>query len=318
MVFWAGKQDMLRQGFIQHIWSLIYPWLVYEGVSILVTLIYLMFLLMRDPSFLASMKDMNAYVSKINQLVLTEYIWIAFFTCLLTIPLMLLFAYLDRQKEKRLGMRFECFEKAKPPVFVLCFICGIAVCVVFNHILMFSGLYELLSKNFEPVADLLYTGNFLLELLTVGVLTPIVEELIFRGLIYRRLRWSLDARWAAVLSAMLFAVFHGNLLQGIYAFGIGLLMAFVYERYHHILAPVLIHVGANLISVLLSEAEPLQFIYETDVAFWAVTVIMMGVFVLSFYWILVSRAPAKIEAKPAGTVMNTSIAEEEEDGERTV
>ena len=299
MVFWTGKQEQYRTSPLQLMWGLMYPWLVYEGVSILVTAAYMVFRMMMDPSLLASMKDTDRYVRTMNALIEENYILIAFFTCLITIPLMLLFMHLDRKKEERLTMTRERWELPPVQAFALCLICGAAVCVVFNHLLIYSGLYDLLSSSFEPVADLLYGGSFLLEIIAVGILTPVVEELIFRGLIYRRLRWMLDAKWAAVVSALIFAVFHGNLLQGIYAFAIGLLLAFVFERYHHVLAPILIHVGANVISVLLSENEALQVIYESNTAFIVATLVMMAVFVVSFYLILTKVTPARLDEPPA-------------------
>lgn len=297
MIFWTGRQTYTAQGYLQRLWGLIYPWLVYEGISILAALIYMTFYIMTNPG-LITQNDYDSYLRTLNDAVQKDYLVIAFVTCLLTIPLMFLFMHLDRKKEQRLCMSFECWTKVRPYAFVLAFFCGASVSVVFNHLLIYSGLYDLLSSGFEPVADLLYGGSFLMELLTVGVLTPLVEELIFRGLIFRRLRWYLDAKWAAVLSAVIFAVFHGNLLQGIYAFAIGLLMAFAYERFHQLLAPVTIHVGANLISVLLSETPGLQFIYESDAAFITATMIMMVVFVLSFYLILTKVTPEKIEKLP--------------------
>ncbi len=299
MILWAGRQDNLQRSYFQRLWELIYPWLVYEGVSFFVMMIYLMVKLMTDPGLMQDMNNVTAYMNRMNALIQSDYIVIALFTCLIAIPLMLLFMRLDRKKERKFQMRFERWESTGPASFVCCLILGAAVCVVFNHVLMYSGLYDLLSKNFEPVAEMLYTGNFWLELAVVGVLTPIVEELIFRGLIYRRLRWSLDAKWAMVISALIFAVFHGNLLQGIYAFGIGLLMAYIYERYHHILAPILIHVGANMISVLLSDSGLLDFVYESDETFIIATLIMMVVFVISFYLILTKVVPKRADEDPA-------------------
>ena len=299
MLFWTGRQYNFREGYFQRLWGLIYPWLVYEAASILVMVLYMTFRMMTDPSLMEALKDLNVYTRMMNNVVQEEYVQISLFTCLISIPLMLLFMHLDRKKEERLNMVRECWECPKAPAFALCFLCGAAVCVVFNHVLMFSGLYDLLSDSFEPVADLLYGGSFLLELIAIGILTPVVEELIFRGLIFRRIRWTLDAKWAAVLSALIFAVFHGNLLQGIYAFAIGLLLAFVYERYHHIMAPIGIHVGANLISVLLSEESALQKIYESDTAFYAATLLMMALFVVTFYLILTKITPARLDEEPA-------------------
>ena len=299
MIRWTGKQSNLPMSYLQRLWMLIYPWLVYEGLSTVISMALLMLLVLKDPgTFLGSAGKVYEQYAQIMNAIYEYYLYIALMTCLFSIPLLLLFMHLDREKEVKLGMVRETWSKPKPSEFALCFFCGVSVCVVFNHLLSYSGLYDLLENSFEPVAELLFVGDFWLELVAVGILTPIAEELIFRGLMYRRMRWYLDAKWAAVMSAMIFAVIHGNLLQGIYAFGIGLLMAFVYERYHHILAPVLIHVGANIVSVALTDSGYFDFIYETDAAFFAATGLMIAVFVAVFYLILTKVQPERLDGKP--------------------
>lgn len=57
---------------------------------------------------------------------------------------------------------------------------------------------------------------------------------------------------AALLSSLAFAIYHGNLYQGAYAFCVGLCLAWIYERTHVFLAPVILHISANLFSVLFS------------------------------------------------------------------
>ena len=59
---------------------------------------------------------------------------------------------------------------------------------------------------------------------------------------------------AAAVPSLLFALYHGNLPQGIYALLVGAVLAFLMESYQAALAPVLAHMAANLLSVLLTWA----------------------------------------------------------------
>lgn len=59
---------------------------------------------------------------------------------------------------------------------------------------------------------------------------PMAEEILFRGFVLRSLR-PYGKRFAVLLSALLFAVFHGNLLQLPYAFLMGLLMGYAAVEY---------------------------------------------------------------------------------------
>ena len=74
---------------------------------------------------------------------------------------------------------------------------------------------------------------------------PIVEELIFRGLVLRGLE-KYGRRFAIWTSAFLFGIFHGNLIQSPYAFLVGLVLGYVAAEYNILWAMVL-HMVNNLV-----------------------------------------------------------------------
>lgn len=90
-------------------------------------------------------------------------------------------------------------------------------------------------------------------LLYMGILGPAAEELLFRGLALRTLR-PYGKRFAIFASALLFALYHGNLLQIPFAFLCGLILGYAAAEYS-ILWAMAIHVANNLgLAVLLSRA----------------------------------------------------------------
>ena len=76
----------------------------------------------------------------------------------------------------------------------------------------------------------MYTGS-LLSLVAASVVTaPILEELLVRGVLYRNLKGVLQNRYAGMACAsLLFGILHGNLVQGLFAFLIGLYLNWIYE-----------------------------------------------------------------------------------------
>jgi membrane protease YdiL (CAAX protease family) len=84
-----------------------------------------------------------------------------------------------------------------------------------------------------------------LMLLYVVVLGPIMEELVFRGLIYRFARLALPFWGANILQAALFAVYHGNIVQGIYAFIFGIVLGYIAHRGHGIRYSLFTHIAIN-------------------------------------------------------------------------
>ena len=132
---------------------------------------------------------------------------------------------------------------------------GILVSLAGNFLINLTNLTEL-SENFEQSQKLLFSGPFVIQIIGIGMIIPICEELIYRGLIFMRMRQYCNVNLAIGLSALLFAAFHGNVVQGIYGFATGVLFAYVYEKYGSLKAPVLVHVSANLMSLGLSYVNP--------------------------------------------------------------
>jgi hypothetical protein len=130
---------------------------------------------------------------------------------------------------------------------------GGACCILGNYAVVVSGLNEL-SSNYKRVASALYSPPFLIQILAAGLVIPIVEELIFRGMVFASIRDRLSFWPSAVVSALFFGLFHGNLVQGVYAFLIGIALAWIYEVCKTLLAPYLFHVSANIVSLCITNS----------------------------------------------------------------
>ncbi|MCD7765899.1 MAG: CPBP family intramembrane metalloprotease [Lachnospiraceae bacterium] len=123
--------------------------------------------------------------------------------------------------------------------------------------LLWSGLLNLMLNLFRfnsyfsnATQEALLTSSFIAQILGPGLLVPAAEELVFRGLTYTRMRIRMQTHQAVVLSAMLFALYHGNPIQMIYAFPMALLLAFLYEKSGNLAYPILFHMGANLTAIV--------------------------------------------------------------------
>lgn len=86
----------------------------------------------------------------------------------------------------------------------------------------------------QPPIQLIYTLFF----------GPIAEEIMFRGVIFQGLR-KYGRSFAILASALLFGIYHGNLLQGIFAFVIGILFAYLTEEYS-ICWSIMVHIFNNI------------------------------------------------------------------------
>lgn len=108
------------------------------------------------------------------------------------------------------------------------------------------------SAAYQQVVTDQYSAALPVGLICYGLITPIAEELLFRGIVYNKLKKIMKLTPAVVVSAALFGLYHGNDVQGIYAFIIGALMAYMYEYFADFRMPVFMHIGANVMAYLLS------------------------------------------------------------------
>lgn len=88
--------------------------------------------------------------------------------------------------------------------------------------------------------------------LTVGIAAPILEELIFRGVILKNFLKKHKPMWAIFWSAFLFGVFHLNPWQFLAAFLIGLIIGWLYYKTKSIWPGIFVHFLNNSISFFMA------------------------------------------------------------------
>ena len=141
---------------------------------------------------------------------------------LLTIPVLALLYRRDRLQEQMQGLPVN--KKAPAYQYIWTAILGAMVCI---------------------------GGNVLIVMTNLAFVIPVSEELLFRGLLFRRCRALMGFFPAALSISILFGFSHGNLVQFLYAMGLGMLLAYVCEKYGSLKAAILLHVTANLTSLIM-------------------------------------------------------------------
>lgn len=129
------------------------------------------------------------------------------------------------------------------------------VMVVFGTVLFSYGMNYLFtitgftsqSAVYQVTVQNQYDVAFAVGLLLYGVISPFVEELVFRGFLYGRMRVYMPKIGAVLVSALLFGIYHGNMVQGVFGFLMGILFTLVYDRYKNFYLSVIMHVIVNLV-----------------------------------------------------------------------
>lgn len=123
---------------------------------------------------------------------------------------------------------------------------------------------------------------------TTLILAPIGEEIAFRGITMKLAMHLTDRFWVVnIIQAAMFGLAHGNLVQGIYAFLLGLLFGCLVRRFNCLYASMLAHVAFNIAGTLLNDSFfRLRKWSLTEILIW--TIVFVGVFAgimyLSYRW----------------------------------
>ena len=268
------------------LWRAVYPVLTYWAASMVISVIFSMVVVAQvmGQSGAAGVWDLEGMLAESVQRLAGYTYAMSMASALLTLPFMLLYRRWDQKRFQAAG-RIRRFAKAPWFQYVPVVILGLSSCLLLNNLMNLSGLMAVYETTAEELSGVLYQGRLVLEVLGIGILVPIVEELVFRGVTMSRLEEYWGRKYAILLSAVLFAVIHGNLLQGLYTLPLGLLLAYVRDRYHSLLAPILLHSAANLLSVTASELGYLNFMAGTEGLYWGITVGAAVVVLAALYWV---------------------------------
>ncbi|WP_099466538.1 CPBP family intramembrane glutamic endopeptidase [Konateibacter massiliensis] len=279
---------MKRDNIFMKIWRIVYPVGIYFMITNIISVIFAVlaaFSVMMP--LISGQKELDpiALQEELISIVYQYSLLLTAIAAAITIPIAALLMRSDRRRETRE------YKSVSPGLYGLVVIAAISACMTGNQLLTISQL-DKIFPGFNQLQEVIYGGGIVLEVAAVVILAPIVEELLFRGMVFKRLYGYYGRMPALIISSLFFGVYHGNVVQGVYAFGIGLLFAFVYDKYKTIAAPILAHMIANLTSVISSETPIFDFIYNSYeknvvIYFYVLTVVVTAICIGSV--ILISK-----------------------------
>ena len=163
----------------------------------------------------------------------------------------------------------------------LCVI-GVSVLIVacisisLNNIISMTPLVTA-SVGYQEANANFYGSTLVLELISSALMTPILEELVFRGILFTRLKSMIPKIPAIIVSALIFAAVHFNIVQFIYAFLLGIVLAILMDQADHVYPAIIGHITANLIAVLRTETGILNRTMDKSAFAWVISVVLLVV-----------------------------------------
>lgn len=127
---------------------------------------------------------------------------------------------------------------------------GMALQVFSIIVVAFLPLGQILEEH-QSEFEYFSTDNLFFEILSAAVITGIVEELVFRGIVTKQLKKFTHPALAVVISAMIFGLAHPTQLSMIYATVFGLVFGTIYVKYNSVVPCIICHVCFNSASSLI-------------------------------------------------------------------
>ena len=128
---------------------------------------------------------------------------------------------------------------------------GICVQLSSSYLLnLVLSMLPRLSEQYQEMLGGLLEGDFN-TYMAVFFIAPVVEEVVFRLLILR-----LGSRYIPfwimnIIQGVLFGIYHGNIVQGVYAFILGMLLGYVLMATGVLISSIIVHMSINITGVLM-------------------------------------------------------------------
>lgn len=187
------------------------------------------------------------------------------------------------------------FTAAQVVLAIACWISFLPLIEFFTSLIPTDGPLEVLYKLFEETFKMMLNYK-LAGFITVCILAPILEEIIFRGIILKgMLNFKVNPIVAIVVNGFIFGLAHMNPWQFIGAGFLGAIFGFIYYRTKSLFLPMLLHFLNNAFSFsfMLIYGEMEENVFQPN--FYLITA-MMSLGILALF-LLYKNTNNNIKAK---------------------
>ena len=122
---------------------------------------------------------------------------------------------------------------------------SIVMSEVDNFIMSYLPEELAMEEMFVQLLD----NNLFIVLISVGIIAPILEEILFRGIILKGFLKNYTVWKAITFSSLIFAIAHFNLRQGIVTFLMGFFLGWLYFKTKSLILPIFAHIINNSLAV---------------------------------------------------------------------
>ena len=189
-------------------------------------------------------------------------------------------------------LRRDNYKALTPPVLCVSVVFVFSAMYVLNLLIEQTGLPNTMEETF------LAMSRNPLGILSITLLGPVLEELLFRGAIQGDLQRQMSPWKAIIVSSLLFGVVHMNPAQIPFAFLLGMLFGWLYYRTGSLLPGIVGHVLNNSVATVnmyLYGDATIEEQMSSDLVMWLWALVALVAFVMAALWLnrLLPSTPAE-------------------------
>ena len=125
--------------------------------------------------------------------------------------------------------------------------------------------------------------NTVFLVLALAITAPLIEEIIFRGMIFHELKQIMPVIPAVIIQGLLFGIYHFNIVQFIYASFLGIMFGLVYSWTQNLWIPVILHFSNNIMAVTAAKQPGTESLEGPDIRIFLISLTVTVLLCLFFY-----------------------------------
>jgi membrane protease YdiL (CAAX protease family) len=176
-------------------------------------------------------------------------------------------------------------RKVSVPMLLISLVGGLGATLFFNNGLGLLPIPESAWDAINSQQSVMMNTGLIPDILLYAILVPLLEEVVFRGLIYGRLRRGMPMIVATLVTSAIFGICHGSPLWMLYAFFIGLVMNYARIMSGSILASFMVHFAINLVGVLTMYGVAMPTEPAGMILFTVIGAVLLAAFVFVAYFL---------------------------------
>ncbi len=169
-----------------------------------------------------------------------------------------------RKQKLSLACSFKKFDHRQTPILL---VLGFSLQYFFQGLLLIFRLEELFPDHAIKIKLIFEGGTPLMIILSVVILAPFIEEILFRGLIINELKGKIHIMLVIFIQALIFGLIHGNSLQIAYASILGIVLGLISTWSRSVWPAIIVHISMNgtpLLTELLRDTDQVDQFISTN------------------------------------------------------